>query len=69
MRLTRRSLGAFAAASVAGQAYAAAPLRIGVLTEMSGPSAEDSGLSSVAAARPAVEGFQRRLYGCRLTPP
>ena len=42
-----------------GAAGAAQPVRIGVLTEMSGPYAEDSGFGSVAAARLAVEDFRR----------
>ncbi len=56
--LTRRSIGALAAASMAGRAGAAptsmvpvrsmALVRIGVLTEMGGPYAEDSGRGSVA---------------------
>ena len=40
-------------------ARAAQPIRIGVLTEMGGPYAEDSGLGSVASARFAVEDFRR----------
>ncbi len=63
MRLTRRGLAALAAASVAGPARAATPVRIGVLTEMGGPYAEDSGRGSVAAARFAIEDFQRTQPG------
>ena len=65
--LTRRSIGALAAASVAGRARAAptltVPMRIGVLTELGGPYAEDSGRGSVAAARFAVEDFWRQQPG------
>jgi len=61
----RRSLllGAAAAAFCGGRARAAAPIRIGVLTEMSGPYAEDSGHGSVVAARLAVADFQRTQPG------
>ena len=68
MRLTRRIFAAGAlAGSIAGSgarpARAAAPVRIGVLTEMGGPYAEDSGRGSVAAARFAIEDFQRTQPG------
>ena len=57
---TRRAFTAGAlAAGVAGRARAAQPIRIGVLTEMGGPYAEDSGRGSVAAARLAIEDFQQ----------
>ncbi len=39
------------------------PIRIGVLTEMGGPYAEDSGRGSVAAVRFAVEDFRRQQPG------
>jgi branched-chain amino acid transport system substrate-binding protein len=42
-----------------GRARAAAPVRIGVLTEMGGPYAEDSGAGSVAAARFAINDFRK----------
>ncbi len=51
------------AAGVIGRARAAQPIRIGVLTEMGGPYAEDSGRGSVAAARFAIEDFQQSHPG------
>ena len=60
MRATRRGVvgGALAAGLARPARAAAAPLRIGVLTEMGGPYAEDSGRGSVVAARFAIEDFQ-----------
>ena len=57
MRPTRRRLlaGAAAAALVPRRGRAAAPIRIGVLTDFSGPYAEDSGEGSVVATKLAVE--------------
>ncbi len=52
-------LGGVALAVTATRARAATPLRIGVLTEMSGTYAEDSGQGSVVAARMAIEDFRR----------
>jgi hypothetical protein len=58
--ITRRGLIAGAAAgAIVGRARAAAPVRIGVLTEMGGPYAEDSGAGSVAAARFAINDFRK----------
>lgn len=51
--------GSVALAGVARRAWAAGPVRIGVLTEMSGTYAEDSGKGSVASARFAIEDFRR----------
>ena len=60
-RLRRRAVLAGMAATGLSRraARAAQPIRIGVLTEMGGPYAEDSGLGSVASARFAVEDFRR----------
>ena len=60
-RLRRRAVLAGMAATGLSRraARAAQPVRIGVLTEMGGPYAEDSGLGSVASARFAVEDFRR----------
>jgi branched-chain amino acid transport system substrate-binding protein len=60
MKLTRRTTlaGAAALALPAGPSRAQArPLRIGVLTDMSGPFRNDAGPTSVAAARQAIEDF------------
>ncbi len=64
MIATRRSalLGA-SAALLCGRAQAAVPVRLGVLTEMSGTYAEDSGAGSVIAARMAIEDFARERPG------
>ena len=63
--LTRRSLaaGALLAGIRTRPARADTPLRIGVLTEMGGPYAEDSGRGSVAAARFAIDDFRRSHGG------
>ncbi len=61
--LTRRLFAAGAATALVGPARAATPIRIGVLTEMGGPYAEDSGRGSVACARFAIEDFQRANPG------
>src|SRR5271168_3659624 len=65
--IDRRSLlGAAAATAATGlplrRARAAAPLRIGVLTDMTGVYSDDSGKGSVVAAKLAVEDF-RALHG------
>lgn len=65
-RLGRRPLLAGAASGVLvgpHVARAAAPLRIGVLTEMSGTYAEDSGRGSIVAAGLAVEDFGQEHGG------
>ena len=60
MTATRRVLLAGAASLAAvPRARAAAPLRIGVLTEMGGTYAEDAGPGSVSAARMAIADFRR----------
>ncbi len=61
LALTRRrfAAGAALAASNARTAWADAPVRIGVLTEMGGPYAEDSGRGSVLSAKLAIEDYQR----------
>jgi branched-chain amino acid transport system substrate-binding protein len=62
MRPTRRRLlaGAAAAALAPRRGCAAAPIRIGVLTDFSGPYAEDSGEGSVVATKLAVEDARKR---------
>ncbi len=57
----RHALFGGAALALAGttRARAASALRIGVLTEMSGTYAEDSGRGSVVAARMAIDDFRR----------
>ena len=57
----RHALLGGAALALAGstRARAATALRIGVLTEMSGTYAEDSGQGSVAAVRMAIDDFRR----------
>ncbi len=65
--LTRRAFatgaGAVLAGSLARGARADTPLRIGVLTEMGGPYAEDSGRGSVASAQFAIDDFCRAHGG------
>lgn len=60
--INRRSLiaGAAAAAIPLGRARAATPIRIGVLTDMSGAYADDSGKGSVVAEKLAVEDFRKQ---------
>ncbi len=60
--IDRRSLIAGAAAMTIPhrRAKAATPIRIGVLTDMTGPYADDSGKGSVVAARLAVEDFRKQ---------
>ena len=53
----RRAAFGVVAAAVATRARAATKLRIGVLTEMSGTYAEDSGRGSVVAAQMAIDDF------------
>jgi branched-chain amino acid transport system substrate-binding protein len=63
MKLSRRSLlVAGAAMAVAPRVRAATPIRIGVLTDMAGPYADDSGQGSVVATKLAIEDF-RKLHG------
>ncbi len=50
---------ATAGSLIAGRARAATAIKIGVLTEMSGTYAEDSGLGSVVAAQMAIEDVRR----------
>lgn len=60
----RAALAASAGAAVIGRrARAGEPVRIGVLTEMSGTYAEDSGAGSVVAARMAIDDFDRERPG------
>ena len=47
----------------AAEAHAQAPVRIGVLTDMSGPNSDYTGLGSVEAARIAVEDFGGSVLG------
>jgi branched-chain amino acid transport system substrate-binding protein len=60
-KVTRRTalLGAPAAMAVGRKARAAAPVRLGILTDMSGPYSEDAGPGSVVAAQLAIEDFAR----------
>lgn len=60
--INRRSLiaGAAAAAIPLGRARAATPIRIGVLTDMSGAYADDAGKGSVVSAKLAVEDFRKQ---------
>ena len=60
--IDRRSLIAGAAAITIPhrRAKAATPIRIGVLTDMTGPYADDSGKGSVVAAKLAVEDFRKQ---------
>ena len=59
----RRILGCAAAALSPAVARAASslPIRIGVLTDMNGPFADNTGLGSVIAARLAAEGFGNQV--------
>lgn len=67
MSLRRRSLLAAAGTGLASRAWAQAappkPLRIGVLTDMSGPFSANTGAASVAAARFAIEDFGGSVLG------
>lgn len=66
MRTTRRAfLAATAASGLAAPALRAqpAPLRIGVLTDMSGPFSANTGAGSVLAVRVAVEDFGGKVKG------
>jgi branched-chain amino acid transport system substrate-binding protein len=63
MRLTRRTfMAASAATLVTTRARAAQPIKIGVLTDLAGPYADDSGQGSVVAAKLAIEDF-RKMHG------
>ncbi|MGP8121430.1 MAG: ABC transporter substrate-binding protein [Xanthobacteraceae bacterium] len=55
-------VGSVAAVLGARTARAKAPIKIGVLTDMAGPYADDSGQGSVVAAKLAIEDF-RKLHG------
>jgi branched-chain amino acid transport system substrate-binding protein len=59
--ISRRSLlaGAAAASLPLRRASASVPIRIGVLTDMAGAYADDSGKGSVVAAKLAVEDFRK----------
>ncbi len=66
MPLNRRGLIAAAGAlalPLRARAQAAAPLRIGVLTDLSGQYRDNSGPTSVLAARQAVEDFGPERHG------
>lgn len=66
MPLNRRGLIAVAGAlalPLRARAQAAAPLRIGVLTDLSGQYRDNSGPTSVLAARQAVEDFGPERHG------
>ena len=55
--INRRSLlcGGVAVALPLRRARASTPIRIGVLTDLAGPYADDSGQGSVVAAKLAIE--------------
>jgi branched-chain amino acid transport system substrate-binding protein len=59
--ISRRSLlcGAAAATLPFGRARASTPIRIGVLTDLAGPYADDSGQGSIVAAKLAIEDFAK----------
>ena len=59
--MSRRSalIGAPAAMAVARRARAATPVRLGILTDMSGPYSEDAGPGSVVSAQLAIEDFAK----------
>ena len=63
--LSRRRVlaGALAAPSVIGVARAAGVLRIGHLTDVSGPYSATSGQTSIALARQAIEDFNPSAHG------
>jgi len=63
MPLRRRGLIAAALAPFGAHAQPAAPLRIGVLTDLSGQYRDNSGPTSVLAARQAVADFRPEQYG------
>ena len=52
-------LGASATAALVRKARAATPVRLGILTDMSGPYSEDAGPGSVVAAQLAIEDFAK----------
>ena len=63
MALNRRSfIAAGAATLVATRAYSAPAIKIGVLTDLAGPYADDSGQGSILSAKLAIEDF-RKLNG------
>ena len=59
----RTIIGAGAALASGARAQAAAPVRIGVLTDEAGPYASSGGAGSVAAARMAVQDFGGTVLG------
>ena len=63
MPLNRRGLLAAALAPFGARAQTSAPLRIGVLTDLSGQYRDNSGPTSVLAARQAVEDFRPDRHG------
>ncbi len=56
----RALLGTAGASLIARPSRAATPIRIGVLTDMAGPYAEDSGQGSVVSTRFAIEDFAKQ---------
>ncbi len=65
MKIARRGLAAATLAPLAARAQAA-PIRLGVLTDMSGPYAGNTGPGSVTGVRLAVEDFTRDNPGIRV---
>ena len=64
MKLSRRAfMAASAATLVTGRARAAQPIKIGVLTDLAGPYADDSGKGSVVMAKLAIEDFRKMNAG------
>ncbi|HEY4254549.1 MAG TPA: ABC transporter substrate-binding protein [Roseomonas sp.] len=69
MTFTRRAAlaAALALPALPGRARAQAPaIRLGVLSDMSGPYADNTGAGSVVGARLAIEDFQRTRPGLRV---
>jgi branched-chain amino acid transport system substrate-binding protein len=66
--ITRRGalLGATATGAIGRKARAATPVRLGILTDMSGPYSEDAGPGSVVAARLAIDDFTRDNPGLKV---
>ena len=66
MRLRNLVLGACVAAVGCGTAAAQTAVKIGVLTDISGPLADASGQGSILAARLAIQDFKPQDHGLRV---